>query len=65
VPVTIAGTLCEVDSLIADHGQRTNAPIERGRPESREPWFRFILTFDPRPTQGEVRCRLLVMNGGN
>ncbi len=28
------------------------------------PWFRFFLTFDPRPTLAKVRCPVLALNGG-
>jgi len=27
------------------------------------PWFRFFLTFDPRPTLAKVRCPVLALNG--
>jgi fermentation-respiration switch protein FrsA (DUF1100 family) len=27
------------------------------------PWFRFYLTFDPRPTLRQVRCPVLALNG--
>ncbi len=27
------------------------------------PWFRFFLTFDPRPTLAQVRCPVLALNG--
>ena len=27
------------------------------------PWFRFFLSFDPRPTLAKVRCPVLAING--
>ena len=27
------------------------------------PWFRFFLTYDPRPTLAKVRCPVLALNG--
>ena len=27
------------------------------------PWFRFFLTYDPRPTLGKVKCPVLALNG--
>ena len=27
------------------------------------PWFRFFLTFDPRPTLAKVKCPVLAVNG--
>jgi pimeloyl-ACP methyl ester carboxylesterase len=29
------------------------------------PWFRFFLTYDPRPTLAQVRCPVLALNGSN
>ena len=29
------------------------------------PWFRYFLTYDPRPTLGKVKCPVLALNGEN
>ena len=41
----------------------SEAVIEAQIKQILSPWFRYFLTYDPRPTLSQVRCPVLVLNG--
>jgi len=55
--------LSAVDSTARKDTQVTNATINAQIAQVTSPWFRYFLTYDPRPTLRKVRCPVLAING--
>lgn len=53
------------DSLKAEYRQYGDPEklLEAGLEQMLSPWFRFFLTYDPRPTLRQVRCPVLALYG--
>jgi pimeloyl-ACP methyl ester carboxylesterase len=55
-----------VSELFADESKAArdlDATLDSQVARIDSPWFRFFLTFDPRPTLAKVRCPVLALNG--
>ena len=47
----------------ADEDEGTRKALEAQAQIMRSPWFRYFLTYDPRPTLAKVKCPVLAING--
>ncbi len=56
---TIAALTDEDRVALGEDSSSVDAQMER----LASPWFRFFLTFDPRPTLAKVKCPVLAING--
>jgi pimeloyl-ACP methyl ester carboxylesterase len=63
----IRDLLLEELSRLSEEEQKalglSEAVIEAQTKQILSPWFRYFLTYDPRPTLSQVRCPVLVLNG--
>lgn len=55
--------LSVADSTARKDTQLTNATINAQIAQVTSPWFRYFLTYDPRPALKKVRCPVLAING--
>lgn len=63
-----AGLEARVRSIFRDEGIDSATAAAQVGPSlamARSPWFRFFLTYDPRPALRQLRCPVLALNGGN
>ncbi len=51
------------DTAGNDQKDGTNAALEGQLKLGLSPWFRYFLTYDPRPALGKVKCPVLALNG--
>ncbi|MGA9363284.1 MAG: alpha/beta fold hydrolase [Bacteroidota bacterium] len=55
--------LSAADSTALKNPQANNAAINARIAQVTSPWFKYFLTYDPRPTLKKVRCPVLAING--
>jgi len=51
--------------LSEDEKARAKQPLDAQIKMVLSPWFRYFLTYDPRPTLAKVKCPVLALNGEN